>query len=301
MSQTVIESPHQDRLHQQHTLADGRVLGYAEYGDRQGRPVFYFHGFPASRLEARILDGAARKTGIWIIAPDRPGYGLSDFNAGRRMLDWPDDVLDLARWLGIECFAVLGMSGGGPYALACGWRYPERLDGLVLVGCLGPVYEDWARTSMYWPGRLGFGLGQRAPWLLPVVYGGLTAKVLRHYPESLQALLTLARPAADQKVFERPEFRRPLLASLRESLCQGPRAALQEFVLYSHPWGFPLEEVRIAVDLWQGTADGVVPVVHAEYLTKVLPNARPRFIPEEAHFSLPVNYMEEILLSMVGR
>jgi pimeloyl-ACP methyl ester carboxylesterase len=301
MPKTMVDDSKQQHWHQLHTLADGRRLGYAEYGDRQGRPVFYFHGFPASRLEARILDDAARKTGIWMIAPERPGYGLSDFQPGRRMLDWPEDVLDLARTLGLERFAILGMSGGGPYALACGWRYPERLDGLVLVGCLGPVYEDWARTSMYWPGRLGFGLGQRAPWLLPVVYGGLTVKVLRHYPEWLQLLMTLARPGADQKVFERPEIRRPLLASLRESLRQGASIAIQEFVLYSHPWGFPLEEVGVAVELWQGIADGVVPVVHAEYFAKVLPNVRPRFIPGEAHFSLPVNYMEEILLSMTGK
>jgi hypothetical protein len=105
--------------HGQIQLDDGRRLGYAEYGDPKGKPMLYCHGLPASRLEAAFCDTAAKQLGIRIVAVDRPGYGLSDFQAQRLMSGWPDDVLQLTGILGIERFAVMGVSGGGPYALAC--------------------------------------------------------------------------------------------------------------------------------------------------------------------------------------
>ena len=105
--------------HKQFTLPDGRSLGYAAYGDPQGKPLFFFHGFPSSRLEAQFTEGVAGRLGARIIAIDRPGFGRSDFKKERRIRDWPDDVLALADALGIDRFAVLGVSGGGPYAAAC--------------------------------------------------------------------------------------------------------------------------------------------------------------------------------------
>lgn len=78
------------------TLSDGRVLGYAQYGDSKGKPVIYCHGFPASRLEGRLIDAAAKRLGARILAIDRPGYGLSEFQLGRRLRDWPADVVALA-------------------------------------------------------------------------------------------------------------------------------------------------------------------------------------------------------------
>lgn len=104
--------------HQQLKLQDGRNLGYAEYGAPEGVPVFYFHGFPGSRLDYLFFDAgeAAAGTNARIIAAERPGYDLSDFKRGRSILDWPDDVTELADALQIDRFAVLGISGGGPYA-----------------------------------------------------------------------------------------------------------------------------------------------------------------------------------------
>ena len=105
-----------DRTNQTITLKNGRTLGYAEYGDPEGKPVFYFHGFPTSRLDWPLCDheGITSELGIRIIAIDRPGTGLSAFKRHREILDWPDDVVELADALGIERFGVLGISGGGP-------------------------------------------------------------------------------------------------------------------------------------------------------------------------------------------
>src|SRR5439155_22464969 len=108
-------------------LRDGMTLGYADYGISEGNALFYFHGHPGSRLEARFLADQAAQVGIRLIGIDRPGMGLSSFQAGRRVLDWPDDVVALADSLQLDRFAVVGFSGGDPYALACAYKIPHRL------------------------------------------------------------------------------------------------------------------------------------------------------------------------------
>ena len=82
-------------------LSDGRTLGYAQFGAPDGQPLFVFHGSPGSRLQVRAAHGPALARGIRIIAPDRPGLGLSTRLPGRRVADWPNDVRELADALGI--------------------------------------------------------------------------------------------------------------------------------------------------------------------------------------------------------
>lgn len=280
---------------QQFVLKDGYRLGYAEYGDLHGDPLFYCHGFPASRLEAQIIDAAAKRNRWHLIAVDRPGYGLSDFKPGRCILDWPDNVAELANALDLSPFSLLGISGGGPYVLACAWKIPAYLRGVGIVNGLGPVYESWAAHDMKWPARLGFGLAKRASWLLPLVYGGIVAQALYWFPRVTQSLLTISAPKADSLVLKRPDIEAFLLASMREALHKGPQGALLDFKLYAHPWGFRLEDIRLKIHLWQGEADATVPASHARYLEKILPSAQAQYFPDEGHFSLPINYMDNIL------
>ncbi len=108
-------------------LHDGRTLGYAEYGIAERKALFYFHGHPGARLEARFLAEQAEQAGVRLIGVDRPGMGLSTFKANRRLLDWPDDVVELADRLRLNRFAVVGFSGGGPYALACAYKIPHLI------------------------------------------------------------------------------------------------------------------------------------------------------------------------------
>ncbi|ADJ28714.1 alpha/beta fold hydrolase [Nitrosococcus watsonii] len=283
-------------LSNQHVmLKDSRRLGYAEYGDLQGEPLFYCHGFPASRLEARVIDGPARKHGWHIIAVDRPGYGLSDFKPKRRILDWPDDVAELAHILNISSFSLLGMSGGGPYALACAWKIPSCLRGVSIVNSLGPVYQSWAVHEMKWPARLGFGLAKRASRLLPFIYGGIVARALYWFPRLTRSLLTISAPEADSQALKRPDMERFHLGSIQEAFRNGPKGALLDFKLYAHPWGFQLKDISLNIQLWQGEADATVPPSHARYLAKTLPAAQVHYLPNEGHFSVFVNYISNIL------
>src|SRR6476646_8243913 len=104
------------RLNQTFRLRDARRIGFAEYGPSEGEPMFYFHGWPSSRLEVKLVEEIFYEAGARIIAIDRPGYGLSDFQANRKLTDWPNDVAELADHLGLETFGIIGTSGGGPYA-----------------------------------------------------------------------------------------------------------------------------------------------------------------------------------------
>ena len=146
-----------NRTNQQIKLKDGRLLGYTEYGAREGKPVFYFHGFPGSRLDWPFSDAddSATQLNARIIAVDRPGMGLSDFKPGRKILDWPDDVIELADALQVDHFGVLGISGGGPYATTCAYKIPERLTTTAIVSGMGPLEAPRIKEGMSWaiPGK----------------------------------------------------------------------------------------------------------------------------------------------------
>ena len=134
-------------------LPDGRRLAYAQWGDLLGMPVFYCHGFPGSRLEAHLGDAAARRLGIRLIAPDRPGFGESTLQPHRRLSDWPDDLIALADSLELDRFHLLGVSGGGPYALACGQLIGARiaLDSFVVgrsTGTMLNIPNWWSEATI---------------------------------------------------------------------------------------------------------------------------------------------------------
>ena len=120
-------------------LSDGRSLSFARFGDPSGKPVFYFHGFPGSRFEAQSNHEAFLNAGIQILALDRPGIGHSTRKNKRKLLDWPDDVVEVAKILNLEKFSILGVSGGGPYALACARAIPGYLDKVTVACGLGPL------------------------------------------------------------------------------------------------------------------------------------------------------------------
>lgn len=282
-------------------LRDGRRMGFAEVGDGAGAPVIYCHGFPASRLESRLVAKAALQAGTRIIAPDRPGYGLSDGKAERRIPDWADDVAELADRLDLGRFRVLGVSGGGPYALALASRLPERVEAVGIVCGLGPVCRAEARNPMHWPARLGFGTTNTLPWLNRLFYGALLGRLMRHRPEAALALLTVGANAADRRVLSRPEVRAIVCSALREGLRQGPRGALRDMALYAREWPFDPAAITAPISFWHGEADATVPVCHTQLVAKDLPQAKVRILPGEGHFSLPIEHADEILETLLNR
>jgi pimeloyl-ACP methyl ester carboxylesterase len=161
---------------------NNRRISYCEYGDLKGKPVFYFHGTPGSRYEPEFGDRPGKEHGypiIPIIAVDRLGMGQSDHVSGRKLLDWPQDVIEAAKHLEIERFGVIGLSGWGPYALACSYAIPDRLEFSVLMGSWGPVAEEpslWNETAPL--DRFLGKLSRSVPWAFyaPFSFLGYAAK-----------------------------------------------------------------------------------------------------------------------------
>ena len=132
-------------------LSDGRRLGYRATGAPDGDPLFYFHGFPGSRLEADLLCKEAGMGGWRVFAIDRPGIGLSDFMPGRTLHDWPRDVEEFANALRIDHFTVIGVSGGGPYAAITAWALKKRVRATGIVCGLGPLQKGAETGPFFGP------------------------------------------------------------------------------------------------------------------------------------------------------
>ncbi len=279
-------------------LPDGRRIAYAEYGSPHGRTVLYCHGFPGSREEARLLLPAIRDLGVRVLAPDRPGYGGSDPKRGRRLSDFARDAIALLDTLGLGSVAVMGVSGGGPYALSLLAAYPERITRLALVGALGPPEAIAACHRDFVPFvARAWRLAQTMRALLAPVTVWPLVRLLR-----LRGRLGDVRflAGADEAVLADARVREVLIGSQREGLRQGGWGAAQDLVLYLRPWDFRVTQTSPPVTLWAGEDDRVVPVAMVYELGRLLPQAGLRVIPGEGHYSLPVHYARAILADLVG-
>ena len=288
-------------LNQTHLLRDGRRMGYAEFGDSVGFPVIYCHGFPASRLEGALIAEAASRHRARVIAIDRPGYGLSDQQAHRQLLNWPEDVVQLLDHLGIKRFAVLAVSGGGPYGLALSAKLADRISATSLVCPLGPVFRSDLVMAMHWPARLGFFSARHAPWLTKLVYGQILGALLRSNPSFALSLLTVAIPAVDRAILAQDEVNQIICRSIREALRPGWDGALRDFHIYSHDWGFDLSRITSPIVIWHGETDATVPISHSRALVTMLVNAEFRTLLGEGHFSLPIGQAHVILTDLLEK
>jgi pimeloyl-ACP methyl ester carboxylesterase len=280
-------------------LRDGRVLGYAEYGDPSGKPVFFFHGLPGSRRQRHPDDSIAIELGARIITLDRPGYGFSDFQQGRTLLDWPDDVAQLADALQIAQFAAIGLSGGGPYLLSCAYKMPERLTSATVISGMGPIDHPEAMKGMMGSMRLGLGLARNVPWELARLALEPTARMVRRNPTAAKKLVPLSAPKADQEAFARPDIQAIDHEDLVEAYRNGAQAAYWEVVLLASPWGFRLEAIDKKIYLWHGEEDTTIPIHMGRYVARSLPDCEPRFYPGEGH-TLIYHYWREILTVAVA-
>ncbi len=254
-------------LNQQIMLPDGRVLGYDEYGKPEGKLVFYFHGTPSSRVEWLLFgsEAMAQALNIRIIVPDRPGMGRSGFKADRRISDWPKDVVALADHLGLERFAILGYSGGGPYAAACALAIPERLTEVGIVSGAGPFDQPGLADDINADSRRFMNLTRDKPWLSRWMLR-MMGMMARFAGDKMVANTTAALPEPDRPIVARPEFQKGFLYMLQEALRHGPHGAQQDTLLMISPWGFRPHDIQIRVQLWHGEADRNAPPAMGSYM-----------------------------------
>jgi pimeloyl-ACP methyl ester carboxylesterase len=272
-----------DRASRLHRLPGGRRIGYAEFGDPQGRAVLALHGTPGSRFMFALTDAAARARGLRIIAPERPGYGLSDYCRTASLGELAADIEALARALELDYFAVLGVSGGAPHALAAAAAMQDRVALLALISPVGPVADCPNRIRMSKLHRLVFArMGRSDPACATFFW--LVRSLVRAAPEIAYRGLMQRVVASDRELLKRAEVKANLQTALKEGLRPGIEGARQDLRLFCAPWGLRLEEIDVPAVVWQGSDDAIVPPSAAYLLAETLPNCRLDVIQGGGHY-----------------
>lgn len=234
--------------------------------------------------------------GARIISVDRPGMGLSDHKPNRQILDWPIDVMGLADVLNLDRFAVLGMSGGGPYAAACAFKISDRLTSVGIISGMGPADAPGAKDglSWYWPGKPRFARSL----IFRMMYAGIKndpKKVAARFVANMKTQL----PEPDALVMDQPGMSDVFFDGFKEAFRSGIDGASRDAVLYTRPVGFNLQDIKTDVHLWHGGMDeNVLPSV-ARYVADAVPNCRVSFFENEAHISLAYNHIRDILSALI--
>jgi pimeloyl-ACP methyl ester carboxylesterase len=265
-------------------------IGISEFGDPNGVPVLYFHGFPGSRLDGNLFEfneiGTVCNTRI--IGIDRPGIGISEFQTDRRLIDWPTIVLSVADKFEFKKFSILGISGGGPYALSCAYAIPERLHSISIISGMGPFiyHESMKGKAMLIPKQIGI--------IRRLIAWGLKASATKN-PEKLKENIFKTLPKADIEYLSLPGKMEYLIDIFKECFRQGLRGYLHEAKLYRRNWGFRIQDIKTNVNLWHGSIDQNVSIELAERIASEIPNCEYTFIENEGHFSLTGKYLKTIL------
>jgi len=280
-------------------VGDDRQIGFAEFGDPQGRAVFWLHGTPGARrqipMEARVY---AEQRQIRLIGVDRPGIGSSSPYQYDTVFAFAEDLRTIADTLGIDRFEVIGLSGGGPYTLACAAAMPDRVVAAGVLGGVAPVRGADA---------IGGGVSTLITAAAPVVeVAGAPLRLVASQlirlirPVAEPALYAYARisPEADRRLLVRPEFKAMFLDDLLNGSRKQLAAPVADVVVFARDWGFRLDEVKVPIRWWHGDRDHIVPFEHGQHVVSRLPDAQLTHLPGESHLA-GLGRAEEILGTMV--
>jgi pimeloyl-ACP methyl ester carboxylesterase len=251
-------------------LLGGRRVAVEEYGDPQGHTVFVFHGTPDSRIGKGYLDPLGRERGLRIVVPDRAGIGRSEPLPGRTLAGYAAEVLGLADALGATTFAVLGYSGGGPYAMACATGCGPRLTAVATMAGAGPVDDrEGAREGLASSDLEMLDLALRDPRA-----GARQLRIqklaVQLFPQAGTRSMAGELDEPDRAVLAAVPAR-STMASFVEALRQGPDGVLLDYRLWGSPWELDWAAATAPVHLFQGDRDRMVPLHHAEDLARRLP------------------------------
>ena len=276
-------------------LSDGKKLCYTEYGDPKGEPVFLFHGNPGSRLSWGLYPGSPFLQNIRIIAPDRPGYGRTDFKK-KALEKWPGDVGELANYLGISKFHLFAPSGGGPYTLACALKIPERLKSIGLFGSVGP----YSTESVQGVNKPLIVLWKIANPLFGLVklQNRIIANIAKNKPQKLyKSFRDLELSDYDKSIAEKPEIQRIFNEVFPESYLQHGIGSAYDVTL-PKKWNIPLDQIKSKIILWHAEEDYLVGNM-TKYLAEKLPNSELINIPNAGHLWI-MEHIKEVLEKLIN-
>ena len=280
-------------------LPSGIPLAIEEYGAPQGEPVLFFHGWPSAAAQGVLLHTAAADLGIRIIAVSRPGVGASGPQRGRRLVDWPPLVRELAAALGLPRFRVLAISGGGPYALVCAWGLPDLVERATVICGAPPLAESGSATGFNFVYRIMLGVHHRLPWLMRGCFRVLHRFGRVNPAPWMMVALRGALVGPDKDTLADPTISKMCYDGFRGAWGDYHDGVFEDAEIYTHPWGFPLEEIRVPVRVWHGTEDRNFSHTLTGYARRI-PNCELRIVEDEGHYSLPIRRTREILADLIA-
>jgi pimeloyl-ACP methyl ester carboxylesterase len=281
------------------TLPDGRVVEYFDGGDPSGRPIFHQPGSPGTRSFGRLWHQAAVATGARLISVSRPGYGRSTAIVGRPSLSGAGrDIAVLATLLGLDQYAVVGASGGGPFAVAAAAVDPQRVRAVGVVAGVGPwreladpSTEPEERACL---ARLDEGdlVGARA---------GLRDLVENVWQRGLRELDDTARLDAwlGDDPMARDEAYRAMMAQAMREVLESTEGAVFDGLAHGGGWDLDLGAVQAATLLWYGGADESCPVTYGRWYAERIANAELVVFPDEGHLTVGDSHRPEVLAALL--
>ncbi len=260
-------------------LADGRTLTFTDIGAAGGQVAFYFHGAPGGRLELASLDDAFAAVGVRVITADRPGYGGSSPLAGRTTADWADDVGALADHLSIDRFAVMGLSSGGPYTVACASLLDERVIGAIVAA---------GNTDMSWPGSSDGYMQSELDIMAMDDELAAVAWCEEHYGVDGSGFFggEMDLGPTDNAWLSDEANLLSLMATMGEAFEQGVVGYAHDITVQGRAWTFDPATITCPTIVVHGADDHLVPRSHSEHTASMIPGAELRVLPDCGHLSL---------------
>lgn len=261
------------------TFDDGRVITFTDIGDPTGPAVFYNHGAPGSRLELLGLDEAFTRVGVRVITPDRPGYGGSSPLPGRSTAEWADDIAALADHVGAARFAVLGLSSGGPYAVACAALLPSRVTGAVIAA---------GNTDMSRPDAADGYLDHELAIMALDDADAAVAYCEEHLGHDGSHFLSgeMELGATDNAYLAIAANAAGLAATMAEAFRRGVIGYAHDIWVQGRPWSFDPSTITAPVIVVHGRDDQLVPLAHSRHTAESIPRAELRIVAGRGHLSL---------------
>jgi pimeloyl-ACP methyl ester carboxylesterase len=265
-------------------MPGGRRVAWSAAGPRDGFPVVYLHGGIGTPIaRAPQLDELIVRLQIRHVTIGRPGFTGSDPCAERRITDFPHDLERVADHLGLHRFAVIGVSSGGPYALASALALRDRIAATGIVSSLSPLGAPHASRAMPAPLRAGLRTVVRRPELVTRTAARLLSFLERHERGLARLAMLVSRPD-DRGLLACARTGEGAVSSFLAAAGHGVRGMVDDYRLCCRPWGFDVGEVDCDVHLWHGAADEFVPLSHAQALALALPRCRMIVGTDDGHF-----------------
>jgi pimeloyl-ACP methyl ester carboxylesterase len=281
-------------------LPDGRRLDIQVSGPSSGVPLVFHHGTPGARTPIRALERAAHSRGLRVVTSSRPGYGDSDRQPRRNVVDVVADINAVLAAIGAERCVLVGWSGGGPHALACAARLDAAAAVLVIAGVAPHDADglDWMagmgeQNIVEFSAALG-GEGELRPYL---VEAGEHLKDIN--PAGIVSSLGTLLPEVDRAVLT-DEFGEDMASGFHEAVRTGVDGWFDDDLAFVKSWGFELEEISVPTIIWQGSNDLMVPFAHGQWLASHLPNASVHLEQGEGHLSIGLGALDRMLDELVA-